>query len=1220
MATLQELQQAILKADELGNTEDVLLLHQLIQEKKDSEDITAGEFAAGLGTEIGVGTAGNIAGAYLAPFTAGLSYPVLSFTGGVAGNLAAQEIEGREDYSWGRAIAAGFLNLIPSGKAVKEIGSRAVAKYGAKEGSEAAVKEIPKELYKEALKQEAKRGAFIGAGESVAVSIIDEGRLPTPKEFAMYTGLGGAFGLGSGKFSPKFAEALGKHAGKKQQQLDQELSTGKPEIQDDVSTIVANGELGAKKDADRKITNQLDSTEQTEIVDNLTTPVPKRGFVQKHIDKYLGSIAPSWVTGRGYTDISFTSRKELRAYNQKAARLGRALNKELKKNPQLQGDVVRYLDTGEMSNDLRNNNKLHGELLSFNSIKRDLQSRLVDSLEAGTISSKSKEAQDKLVEKIKQSMEDGYVTTEYKMFLDPDFVPDPQQKIRAINEIADNLRLKDKALSEEDAIRKATDHLNDLESQSARVLSQQTGEIIRPQKVFGILQEKKLVGNEQAKYLGVLTDPSDRIEGTISKLGRLVVSNETDQRIVRELLSMGLATRKPTATMNHGLTLKTMDSGDTGVYVSPEIQAMVAKTYNNDMSLHTNNKLLKFAIDFSDALNAAIKVSNVVLSPIAYPTNFIGSVMTAAGAGAVSPTAIKGWIKGAKLSASEYGIIDDILTRGTPEQIQQFRDEVLRMQSLGLGDGNVLLNDLRANLSGNKLGEGLQKLTNPASKAYQLTDTAMRYAVWKDQQKSLSRMFSFLDERQIEELAAKVTNDIYQQYDKINGVWRTLSRFGLVQPYVSFVLEMTRNAYNQARFAKQMIRGNFGKEFGVDLSKMSAKDKMMMRASGIKRAASLAAVTAGAGAVISSFNKEEAGVSDAEDRAYSAFVPEWDTTAPKLYNGKSEDGRAINYSNLNYINPYAMFNQAVKLAMSDQPEDSALSYAAEQLLGEGSIVYKPIINAIQNRDEYGNPITNENKNKEEKLKDISKYLYKQTLETGLEREIRKWFLAAEEKGDLSKADLKNRLVGVRINALDVTDAATFKVRNAMTPYRNEAGRYKSALNRDSLSAVELEDQYQKANRLYGESVDRVRTLAGHLNTLKYSEDEIIDLLLEAGVSAPDVYHVLEGTKPTLDRNPEVTTSDYVDDLLTKNQSDIRKELSVIARTDPNRAKRIVNEIKQRAKLKSKNLTSREQLFLKLSNKDKAKRLINNPQLLEEYAKKGLISKALVVDIQAMMGR
>ena len=71
-----------------------------------------GRYALGMGRDVGGGVASPALGASLAPFTAGVSYPVISFVGGMVSNYAAQKAIG-DDFSLGQMIGSGALNIIP---------------------------------------------------------------------------------------------------------------------------------------------------------------------------------------------------------------------------------------------------------------------------------------------------------------------------------------------------------------------------------------------------------------------------------------------------------------------------------------------------------------------------------------------------------------------------------------------------------------------------------------------------------------------------------------------------------------------------------------------------------------------------------------------------------------------------------------------------------------------------------------------------------------------------------------------------------------------------------------------------------------------------------------------------------------------------------------------------------------------------------------------------
>ena len=130
----------------------------------DEEEPGIGKTVAGLGAEVAVGEGAKLAGAALgakagaaagaffggvgavpgAAIGATLGYVGGALAGGVGGSLLAQEIEGRDEASWGRVTADTALNLIPGGLGKASKGARLLPRL-AKEGTRSEERRVGKE-------------------------------------------------------------------------------------------------------------------------------------------------------------------------------------------------------------------------------------------------------------------------------------------------------------------------------------------------------------------------------------------------------------------------------------------------------------------------------------------------------------------------------------------------------------------------------------------------------------------------------------------------------------------------------------------------------------------------------------------------------------------------------------------------------------------------------------------------------------------------------------------------------------------------------------------------------------------------------------------------------------------------------------------------------------------------------------------------------------------
>lgn len=153
---------------------------------------TAGQIATDLALDVGPSTLGQGAGVLLAPFTGGLSIPVLGAVGGGVGNVGKQFVQmaqGRRDkFSWGEFGADVAISSIPGVKNTKA-------------GVSAARRAM----------QLGKQAAAMGVGGQVIEKVIDEGRLPTLGE-AIPAALGGfTLGAGGGLALGALEKKLAKH-------------------------------------------------------------------------------------------------------------------------------------------------------------------------------------------------------------------------------------------------------------------------------------------------------------------------------------------------------------------------------------------------------------------------------------------------------------------------------------------------------------------------------------------------------------------------------------------------------------------------------------------------------------------------------------------------------------------------------------------------------------------------------------------------------------------------------------------------------------------------------------------------------------------------------------------------------------------------------------------------------------------------------------------------
>ena len=194
------------------------------------EGPATGDIVKGVGAEVVSGGAGAIAGGIIGG-ALGSVVPVVGtaigatagtvlggFAGGFLGSLWAQDIEGQEDVSLGRALGAGTVSAIPFGGT-------------AAKGVKGAAK-ITTSMVGRAATREAVKGAAMGGAEATIRTAVDEGRMPTKEEYAAYVGGGAVFGGALGAATPKIGKSFDKFFGKTARQIDEDIAAGAIEFKD----------------------------------------------------------------------------------------------------------------------------------------------------------------------------------------------------------------------------------------------------------------------------------------------------------------------------------------------------------------------------------------------------------------------------------------------------------------------------------------------------------------------------------------------------------------------------------------------------------------------------------------------------------------------------------------------------------------------------------------------------------------------------------------------------------------------------------------------------------------------------------------------------------------------------------------------------------------------------------------------------------------------------
>lgn len=1138
-------------------------------EPKDETSGSLGRTASALGAEVAIAEGAKYAGA-AAGGAVGSAVPVVgtaigattgyvigAISGGITGSLAAQEIENPDgDVSWGRVVSDTLLNFIPGSKIAKG------GKFATRVGKAALA------------------NAAIGAGAAPAAQLIEgsiEGRLPTQEELVKsgITGalLGGALGAGGEALSRSYA----KFAGKNQDELTRAYNRGDRDAKNVVDPLLNAAD--PEKAVSQVATGAL---AKGDIVENF--PKSAKGLVGL-AKRTVSRIAPSAGIGRELDLDLERIRKEADGLEATADKIRSTIESKLKRDPSAKDKIDKFL-TGDADLD-SSLDDIAADLRKFKDEMAPIQEELAQLIDADFYRALNPEDRERLSSKIRESIsEKPYLKREYKMFTDKNFVPSPAQRKKAQEEIADSIIREDPALSREAAMVQAGEHLQKLESVSAR--SQRNKEVgYVPQAFQGSLKQQKNVGVQERKYLGEIDDPSEKVFGTLSGTARLRQAGKEDQAILDYVQRSGVGVQvRPGEMIPEDLVkLNLKTSADSDIYVPIEFEIALEKVRPRVAKQRDNfNKTW-------DSISGFVKAKNVLGNAPAYATQLVSGIGLTLSNG-IMPRGryFKNVGRGTQVVAGDFKALSKIpgIQRVLGDR-KAFLDDYQDAVSLGIINQNVEASDIRNAFEGSF--KPLKKIIDPLGKVYSAPDSTYRYALWKSNQDSISKMFPGLDDQSAKRLAANFTNDTFPNYERVSGAAKFLSRKAAINPYISFTLETFRNVYNQVKYADQMLKGEFGRNLGIDPSKLTKADQAAMRLEGLKRLGAVIGVVGGStaaatGAVNVFKGKDETTLeTDEEKQAYQETIANsWDR-GKTLVATMNEDRSKSRYADPSYLVPQAIIRDAIKAGLSGDP-DAITKYVVDQFGTDGGLVVRPLLNAIANKDDFGNILeSQEDYGAEER----AMYLFKELLTPPTLREAKKWEEALEGKGKYDVGDLTKRAFGLRVNAVDNKQQARFNIMDSVKNLQETKRRfYRDA---EELQGADLQAAYQRSNAQAKQSYDKIARHYKNLQTLGFSENEIFTIMKkEAGVSSKDLLRISSGLGY---ENFETTKAKNIRELYEDLDPEISKDRAIRAIEDPEIRRRLENYQKEQEFIENKNISIRERTLMGLTNVEKVQYLKNN---------------------------
>lgn len=1089
------------------------------------------QVATGVATEVGASVAGQTTGAALAPVTFGISYPVLAFSSGVGGSIAAQKIEGKDNISVGRALFAGLVNLIPFSSLAK------------------TAKVAP------AIARASGRAALLGASEATATKIIDEQRLPTVEEVVSYAGPAALTG--------GTLEGVVRGGGKLWRKIARKTPT-------EVDAMIARGDItpaemlpaSASPDVNLPLNDTVKAAEKlaTDVseapIKNAVneTGLPALNRVQKAANAIKAWIAPSRVLGEKIQNEAILSKNEVLAAQELGSRVGKDIDNLIKTqpDPKAASDALNaYLDgtAADLPDALKG---IQPQLDLAREKLKDLQAKLIRNIDVGATP-----AADELKDKIVRSMDEGnYLTREFRFFTDKNYAPTAQQRAAALQELGEN----------------GAEYLNQLDRKK---LSNVENRNYLPSAIDGFLKERKVIGPALLDYLGEIKDPGERIRGTLGRVARGVYRDQADFAIKVLLEQRGLASRQPAQGMNE-LFLKRYERDGSELYVQPHVQDALNQVYLGGVRDTMQNPILGGLKDLWNAGVGLSKGVKVLLNPPSYAVQVYGNAINLIGMG-INPMNEAG--RGLRVALSEYGPFDRLAR--DPAARRKIIEDAAEMTKYGIKGSNILDSDIRSSFERGIFSNALQNALDPFAKGYTVPDTVGRFVAWKSNQRMVREMFPAANSETVKRFAAEITNDTYQNYDRLSQLYKDLSKIGIVPQFAAFTAEFVRNQYNQGRFIRQMMDGSFG----ANAKYLGPANFEAMRVEAGRRMASLLAVYGITYAGIKAWNENHNVTKAKEEALKRTVLPSWDenrTLAITL----SSDGKTGKYANPSYIIPHAVGLSALDQGLSGQPIDGIKNLLTEEFVGEGSFLGRSVYSGLFNVDPRSGKKISYETDKFKNAKERFGWAIEDAFNPGIQREVTKMQQALRGQGQLSPEDVLRRQAGVRINAFNTQDSAMFRIKESVNNAKLASADYSAARDYRNLSPDQIKEAYIKANSAHRDAMSKIIVHGKDLQTLGFKQGEIIKTMKDAGLGASSILDALNGVISDLPIVKRETPTDVWEDKFSGlNDNQKQDQIRMISRSNPQLARSLMSLYKSEKSAKMRGLSEMDSLLMSLGVSD-----------------------------------
>jgi len=737
-----------------------------------------------------------------------------------------------------------------------------------------------------------------------------------------------------------------------------------------------------------------------------------------------------------------------------------------------------------------------------------------------------------------------------------------------------------------------------------------------------VLKQRKVISQELEDYLGLITEPGQRVGTTMSVLNRINEYNESDARIAKALFDSGEAIKvsDPKAS-TQGLVPLKLKRGEAlldgeMLLVDPNIQIAVNKIYAGEIDKQSDNIAAELISDVYQTAVSGLKAPKVLGNLSSYliqvPSN-LGIIL----GGGMNP--FRGLKDALKVSLGGFSgtkvgglpIIKKYANKASPETLQKFEDRKKRKMIAG----SIAYEDITAGFQGKRFGKVFEKIIQTPGNIYAFPDNVGRNIVFSNSEHTLKKLMPTATDEQIKKMGSRLTTRIFPDYSSLSPIVTTTSRLGVTPQFVSWGLEFARTQIEQAKVIRELMNGTLASKLGDEFADIPI-NQAAMKKEGAKRLVAMTTAYAAATYGLNMFNRQS--LTEDQERAFKETVAADYEEGKPLAIKKNKDGSYVYVNTSVYLPQTYPANPFMAILRGENAEESTenlLQVFNTELVGEGSFAIREIMSAVTNRNiETGKKISN-SPTTLGKTKEIAQNFAGEFIPSTIKALVKPGKTIEEKlirQGGL-RLEKKTNAEGFAFRARDIQESVG-DIKNTMSGHQY-------ALKDGRVTPEQYQGLITNEQSNYAGNMQKMLNHVKNLRTLGETDETIIPMLRDAKFSSLDTLNLIEGQIVPYDPTKEKTTSEMLDEIAGKDDVETRQNIRDFIKKDPIVGERILGAYKDRMRSQGIVLSPKEALLAGLPTNEKVARLFpeiqssRDPQAaIRRLVKKKILTETDVLNI------